>query len=614
MIKNTTVKTKITFLLGLGVLATVTLGCMNFVSLQFTRNLYRQSAWANYLIQNVGNATIAQGVFLRDSSAENSALFKESVSKVEKILEQPHTQDQHLNEFSKNFPEYNELSEKIRAVSLDIVEKIHEQRQFSDAIIHQIHEGVVNRVEQNKAEALMQAEEIDSNEDTLLGLNRNLMELVERQELNLSFLLLFHNIESYETKKKQIDAELSTTLKNLKMLLPSIKDQELIKVCRGMEDRQNLLEKATAELVDQWHRQKSLEARLQQLGNSLKSSATAFLKANEEKISTSQDRISQTIIVLGVITSLGLLVLGYLVARSIVGVLGRVTEGLLTSSGQVALAAGQVSSTSQSLAEGTSEQAASIEESSSFLEEMASMTRQNSDSASQADSLVKDVTRKIESANTSMGQLTDSIAEIANASQETSKIIKTIDEIAFQTNLLALNAAVEAARAGEAGAGFAVVADEVRNLALRAAEAAQNTTNLIEGTVNRVRDGSVLVNGTNEAFTEVAINARKVVELVSEIAAASNEQSTGIDQINSAVSEMDKVIQHNAANAEESSSASEELNAQADQMNGFVEELVVLIGGSKVHERSERKPNRRKFPPTTPEEGRETADILAAHS
>ena len=451
MMKKTTVKTKIMFLLCLGVLAAVALSCMNYVSLRFTKNSYRQSAWANRLIQDVGQATIAQGVFLRDSSPENSDLFKGSVTSVGKLLSQPHTQDRHLNEFVKNFSEYNELSEKIRTVSLDIVEKTREQKRFSDAIIHQIRQEVVNRIEQNKAQAFMQSDDIDTNEDTLLGLNRNIMELVERQELNLTFLLLFQNIKSYETAKKEIDGELATTLKNFKMLLPSIKDQELIKVCRGMEDRQTRLGQLTAELVEQWRQQKAIEARLQQLGNSLASSATAFLKANEEKIVAAQDRITQTIIFIAILTSLGLMGFGFVVARSIVGVLGRVTEGLLSGSKQVSSAAGQVSSASQSLAEGTSEQAASIEETSSSLEEMASMTRQNSDSASQADSLVKEVTRKIEGANQSMGQLTDSIAEIAKASQETSKIIKTIDEIAFQTNLLALNAAVEAARAGEAG-------------------------------------------------------------------------------------------------------------------------------------------------------------------
>jgi methyl-accepting chemotaxis protein len=170
--------------------------------------------------------------------------------------------------------------------------------------------------------------------------------------------------------------------------------------------------------------------------------------------------------------------------------------------------------------------------------------------------------------------------EITRAAEETSKIIRTIDEIAFQTNLLALNAAVEAARAGEAGAGFAVVADEVRNLAMRAAEAARNTAALIEGTVKKVKDGSQIVSETDEAFDKVAEGAARVGELLAEIAAASTEQSQGIEQINKAVSEMDKVIQKTASSAEESASASEQMNAQAVQMKAMVGELVSIVGGT----------------------------------
>ena len=247
---------------------------------------------------------------------------------------------------------------------------------------------------------------------------------------------------------------------------------------------------------------------------------------------------------------------------------------------QVAAASTQVSASSQSLAEGASEQASALEETSSSLEEMSSMTKQNAGNAAQADSLMKQANQVVQKANDSMESLTRSMREITAASEETSKIIKTIDEIAFQTNLLALNAAVEAARAGEAGAGFAVVAEEVRNLAMRAADAAKNTAGLIEGTVKKIKDGSALVAKTNEAFAEVAVSASKVGELVGEIAAASQEQAQGIDQINKAVVEMDKVTQQTAANAEESASASEEMNAQAEQMKSISSVLVNIIGGS----------------------------------
>jgi hypothetical protein len=268
------------------------------------------------------------------------------------------------------------------------------------------------------------------------------------------------------------------------------------------------------------------------------------------------------------------LAVAVLFARSLSRPIRRIAEGLTEGAEQVTSASNQVSSSSQSLAEGASTQAASIEETSSSLEEMSSMTRQNAENAAQADGLMKGANQVVSRANESMGKLTSSMEEISKASEETSKIIKTIDEIAFQTNLLALNAAVEAARAGEAGAGFAVVAGEVRNLAMRAAEAARNTAALIEGTVKKVKEGSELVNGTNEAFTEVATSAAKVGELVAEIAAASREQAQGIEQVNKAVAEMDKVVQQNAASAEESASASEGMHAQAERMKVTIGELV----------------------------------------
>ncbi|MFH0996355.1 MAG: methyl-accepting chemotaxis protein [Pseudomonadota bacterium] len=272
--------------------------------------------------------------------------------------------------------------------------------------------------------------------------------------------------------------------------------------------------------------------------------------------------------------------LSFFMVRSLVRTLNRVISGLTEASDQVSSAAGEVSAASQSLAEGSSQQAASVEETSSSLEEMSSMTKQNASNAGQADSLMKQANQVVNTANISMSQLTTSMQEISKASEETSKIIKTIDEIAFQTNLLALNAAVEAARAGEAGAGFAVVADEVRNLAMRAADAAKNTAALIEGTVKKVMEGTALVKTTNDAFKEVAGSTAKVGELVGEIAAASSEQSQGIEQVNIAVTEMDKVTQQNAATAEESASASEELNAQAEEMKSFVADLAAMVGGN----------------------------------
>ena len=290
---------------------------------------------------------------------------------------------------------------------------------------------------------------------------------------------------------------------------------------------------------------------------------------------------------LGVLIGIGL---AFIITMGINKALKRLADGLGSGAEQVTAASGQVASASQQLAQGASEQASSLEESSAALEEMSSMTRQNADNAGKADSLMSQTKKVVDEGARAVAEVSGAIGQIKQSARETAKIIKTIDEISFQTNLLALNAAVEAARAGEAGKGFAVVAEEVRNLARRAADAAKNTSELIE-TSQKNSDSSVtLVENLTKTFTGIQESSDKVGVLVSEIAAASKEQAQGIDQVNTGVAEMDKVVQQNAANAEESASASEELSSQAQELNAMVEDLLAMVGGSCAQR--EKQPSR----------------------
>lgn len=302
-----------------------------------------------------------------------------------------------------------------------------------------------------------------------------------------------------------------------------------------------------------------------------------------QSLTKQRDGIAARTTMLGVAMTLGAVVLGVVLAvfitRSIVKPINRIIAGLNEGASQVNEAARQVSASSQQLAAGASEQASSLEETSSALEEMAAMTRTNAENARQANGLSDQAAKAAQDGDQTMATLNQVMQGINESSDKVSKIIKVIEEISFQTNLLALNAAVEAARAGEHGKGFAVVADEVRNLAQRAADAARETTSLIEESVNRSREGTQVADDVTKALGGIVADVTKVSELISNITQASQEQAQGVDQVNTAVSQMDQVTQQNAASAEESASASEELSAQAQSVKGIVDQLVGVIHG-----------------------------------
>ena len=322
-----------------------------------------------------------------------------------------------------------------------------------------------------------------------------------------------------------------------------------------------------------------------EFGGAVSDGVESILKSNSEHLKeidnqTNEDyatlRNTNLIIAIG---GIGLAILvAFFMVRQMMSMITSSVNGVTEGAEQVASASNQISSSSQQLAEGAQEQAASVEEITSSLSEIKATTEQNTENAREADMLAKSSNQSAQMGYEHIKELNKTMEGINDSSRRISNIIKTIDEIAFQTNLLALNAAVEAARAGEHGLGFAVVAEEVRNLAQRSAEAAKDTANIIETSIEEVKKGNQITEQTNKAFEDILDKVKKTGDIVSEIAISSKEQSRGINQLTEAMSQVDSITQVMASNSEESAAASEEMSAQAVGMKTTIADLAVIFG------------------------------------
>jgi len=385
-----------------------------------------------------------------------------------------------------------------------------------------------------------------------------------------------------ETEKKfeQVTAKLD----ELKKLQPDAEEAKLIETCAaaGNAYRGNM-----GRFLEKWMQREAVGKQRGQVADQVLDQAKATAQLGMEDTSKATASAATALGTASVTMISGLIAalivgatLAFSLTRSITKPINAIAGTLSAGADQTASAASQVSAASQSLAEGASEQAASLEETSSSLEEMASMTKRNTENAEKVNALARDARAAADTGASDMQAMAAAMNDIKTSGDDVAKIIKTIDEIAFQTNILALNAAVEAARAGEAGMGFAVVADEVRNLAQRAAQSAKETSSKIENSITKTAQGVQLTEKVAKSLQEIVSKARQVDELAAEVASASKEQSQGIEQVNIAVTQMDKVTQSNAANAEESASASEELNAQAECLKDAVAQLNRIVNGS----------------------------------
>jgi len=403
------------------------------------------------------------------------------------------------------------------------------------------------------------------------------------------------SLDEFATASQGVDA--------LTASLTSTSDRQLAATLRHKLDEWKTLHAQIVELGDSGRVAEALETLstkatplFRSAEDSARSIAELMFKATDDAtLSLSQSRAGTlTAIVIAIALLVGTLVIW--LVRAINSSLRGMSRELGEGGQLVVEASAQMSASAQSMSQGAAEQAASLEETSASMEEIAAMTRTNADNSQQAAALMGEAARVLDQSNQSLVDLVGAMTSIKESSNRVSKIIKTIDEIAFQTNILALNAAVEAARAGEAGMGFAVVADEVRNLAQRSAQAARDTTALIEGAIASSSEGSQRVAQAADSFAAITQRVTEVKRLVDSVSVASGQQAHGIEQVLQGIRQMEKVTQTTAATAEESAAASEQLNAQAGVTMRLVERLEMMVGhdDTAVHMAEERpEPPRR---------------------
>ena len=567
----------------------------------------------NQSILDVMNLRLLEKTYMQFFTAELRQRFDNQAAQARKLIQE--LKDQAILE---EFDKYRDLFARYVKAQTAHAELKKKMSQPLAQAENQL-KGIIEDLEEKQSQLAIDGGELDSNRLEMLNVVRDCRIAYLRLQVIQQQYVATGDQKFIKAYQELAAGDVKTYTDTLQEFADNIKDPKYITATADIRKALKVFMQHIEHSLELTSQENQLRKQLNDSGEKIISLARAILKrvdaqvarekqkaqaakqaGSRARLSASQAEHSATLLVLIIVVAGVLLyvVLSIIIIRSITKPINQVVSGLSAAAQEVASAAEHVSSSSQSLAQGSASQAASLEETSASLEEMSSMTKQNAENARQAQSQMSEASQIMAQANQSMQSLRQAMDKITAASEETAKIIKTIDEIAFQTNLLALNAAVEAARAGEAGAGFAVVADEVRNLAMRAAEAAKDTQSLIEDNIQNIQSGSELVVTTDEAFNQVEKSASKVAELVAEIAAASSEQAQGIEQVNKAMAEIDKITQSNAAGAEQSAAAAEQMSSQAEIMRAHVGDLEKLVGsqGLEQAEASPPPPPEKKQP------------------
>lgn len=570
-------------LIGFAVILTgivVATGAMYYSRMEsagsFGRDIYR-------ILEDVNEARIMEKTYLQTDSDESAREFGNLIRAVVQNLEKlaGRGADERIGEsveaMEARIIRYRDVFHELVLIRGDR-EKLKPVMQERLGKMNAALIGIRQKYDAKQAMLQMEGEALSSTEYDLLNVTRECMiATLKHHTLMQRFLLTGEKdaVEKYKTLAESTIVDFSS----LKMFGVSMGDREIISAAEylfaGIGETVELLEQSERIRDGETLCSDRLNAACRDIidiANSLAFQTDGLVKSQKQSC----------VIAIALITFVGIALFVFFslrFVRSVTVPIRQVILGVNDSAGRVARASGKICNHSRELARGTSEQADNIRETSVFLEQLTAMTKQNRENANNSHRLMRRANSIIEKSNSAIGDLTESMTEISTAGEETSRIIKTIEEIAFQTNLLALNASVEAARAGDVGAGFAVVAGEVKNLAARAAEAARNTESLLETSAHKIQVGAESVRQTNDSFSELVAGVEEVGDLLNRIVSSSNEQAAGIDKINSAVNAINRITVQSAANAGETSSASEEFIRQAQKLEELVQALTFLISG-----------------------------------
>lgn len=578
-------KKKLLIFVGFSIFVNLVICVTGFLSFRSIEKSEHLKTALNTTAKKVGENRLVEKTYLQFYTDALEQQFYTTAREVSGVIKDLKTMDlqgdaqQQVGQIQQSYDQYQKTFNQIVAVHGDHEVLKGEMSQPMQEALSSL-DLISRELDSRQAELQMEGEDLKSSELALLNTIRD-CKIVFLQLQNLQNKFLSTGDSTYIDQFKELSqgnaevyilslVELSNVMDNEKFV------QNANQIKSSLGTFLGLIEQSIA----YGQQQRQLVGQLDTLGAEILVTTESIIQQADTVISgkkTLAVTIVSSVVCVGIVL---LLVLSLMMIKSITRSIQQIVTTIKEGVSQITDAAEEIATSSQGLADGASRQAASLQETSSALEEMAAMTKSNAEHANQADQFMNATNDVVQSTSSSMDQLITSMDDISQSSEETAKIIKAIDEIAFQTNLLALNAAVEAARAGESGKGFAVVAEEVRSLAMRSSDAADNTSALIDDTTKKVHSGSDLVTAANQAFGEVGNSAGKVAALLSEIAEASKEQSQGIDQLNSSMASIDHITQQYVAEIQKFTTSSTTMSSEARTMKQAVENLDALIGAA----------------------------------